>query len=260
MNVVDDNLNPSTNNSNAASGISSASSKKSNFLDPWDTFFFPFVTETHILQHVSAILRVFSYFFILMQILFGSLFQFRTHLNSSAFKIILQFFFFGFAGDVVDFFPFFIALIILDIATFASLVAFIIHCRLTHEYNRATCFIIAYWHGYFFNLFLIPNLMLPSLAFAYLGELGTTMSYITTILSLVVTLYNFVHYTRITPSLMRSPYLSPSPIHAWDPAEVISCGITFGILFGLFGLFHRFIVTFEFLPPIGVCFLAVLNI
>jgi hypothetical protein len=181
----------------------------------------------------------------------GCWFQFTWSLGSDGLRVIQQILS---VGDIANFLPQFIALIIIDVVTAAAILGVVIRYQISHDRQHWTLFVLRYWHAHLFNVLAIPNMMMSLLVFAYLGR---QCSIIILILSLVTTVFSVFHYLVLSPALMRSPDLAPSRVHAWNPPDVLIPVLAFGLLFGVSGLFENFHWIFAFLSPVGAAVIAI---
>lgn len=224
-------------------------------VDLFEKYVFPIVAEANRVQRIKTYIRVFEYFYILLQVLFSGYFLFVPISDPpSGFTYFLKALFFGFVGRVDDLVILMIVLIVIDFLTALFLVFTIVDYHISHEYRRWMLFFLRYWHGHLFNCFLIPNMLLVMLGLACLGKTGGVLGTVMACLCLLCGVYTGFHYHAISVTFSRSPYLTPSPVQSWRPELMNKLLVILGLICGMSCLVQDFYWWYQLLPRIAHVF------
>ena len=222
---------------NYTSGLEKSQAEASHLAssaDVYEKYVFSLVAEANRTKKVHAFVRLLEYFYILVQLLLSSYNDFIPYEDTDQnYKIFLKVFYIGFIGTADDTIPFMIALSIIDILTVLFFGICVIDFQITHEYRKWMIYVLRVWHGHLFGIFLIPNFLMLMKGFAYLGLHNDILGYVIVILTSFCGCLSIWHYLVILPFFSRSPYLSPSPIHAWNVKRIYTCLLISSVPMGL---------------------------
>ena len=189
--------------------------------DMYEKYFFSVIAEANRSKKVNVIFRLFEFFFIWIQLFLAGYNDFIPEEGTNSnYKVFLKIFYIGFIGLADDIIPFMIIICIIDIITFCLFLITIIDYNITHEYRKNLLYILRVWHGHLYGIFLIPNFLMIMKGFAYLGIHNDAIGYLIVIFTSICGSISFWLYLIILPFLSRSPYLAPSPIHAWNIKKI----------------------------------------
>ena len=211
-------------------GSTTSSSASKDF---FARFVFPIAAEANRVKRVPHLIRLIEYFYIFLQILmsgFGDII-FRKE-NQDYFRF-LQAIYFGFVGPADDTIPFFIALVIIDFITLLFAISILVDYQLNHEYRRWMIIVLRFWHGHLFGIFLVPNVLMMFNALEYLGVHNDPLGYVILVVSAIFGGYAIWHCLVLLGFFSRSPYLTPSPVHAWNIQDVYLMILIYSIPLGL---------------------------
>lgn len=217
--------------------------------DIFEKHIFPLVAEANRSQRIHSIFRMFEFFWISLQIFFGSYFLFLPGVDApQGFIIFIKVLFIGLVGDYNKHLVYFIVLMAINLITGLFLLSVIIDYSYNHEYKKLTLKILRIWHGHIYNIFIIPNMMALILSFGFLGEQEQVFGIIICVLTILSMIYCAFHSLYISPAFCRTPFLTPSPVHAWNPRDIYFFILAYGFPYGFDAFFKTFEFWYEFVP------------
>ena len=220
-----------------AAGLEKSQAESSHFAssaDLYEQYFFSLISEANRSRKVSPFFRMIEFFFIYLQLILSAYNDFLPYEDTdSNYITFLKVFYIGFIGAADEVVPFIIALSVIDFITIAFFVICIIDYHVTHEYRKWMLYVLRIWHGHLFGVLLIPNFLMIMKGFAYLGLHNDFQGYIIVIITSILGCISIWHYLTILPFFSRTPYLSPSPVHAWDIKRIYKFLLISAIPMGL---------------------------
>ncbi|OHT00793.1 Adenylate and Guanylate cyclase catalytic domain containing protein [Tritrichomonas foetus] len=224
-------------------------------IDLFEKYVFPIVAEANRGRHVKAGFRLLEFFYIFFQIYFAGYNDFVPYDDANHYYVtILKVIYFGFIGNVDGTVSFIIALLIIDIVTFAFLIATVIDYQINYEYRKWMLTVLRVWHGHLFGIFLIPNVLMISDGLAYLGINPTISGYVIVILTIVCGFISLWSYTTILPFFSRSPFITPSPVQSWNVKAVYTMIIIHSIPMGIEAFLNDDFVKWIEIVPLAIMF------
>ncbi|OHT06200.1 Adenylate and Guanylate cyclase catalytic domain containing protein [Tritrichomonas foetus] len=185
-----------------------------------EKFLFPLLSETNRTASPITLLKLFEYFFLMIQIYLIGQFRLVSGLaDSKVLEIVNNIFFLGFSGNFSDFFIQLIVIIVLNFLTAVFLIISSTIYNNKHEISKPLLVIIRIWNGSLFNLLIIPITIFTFSTFGLLGEDHSVLHVFYCIAAIICQLFSIYHYYSVNLLLNRSPYLSSTLINMWHPDQ-----------------------------------------
>ena len=220
-------------------------------LDLFENCIFPVVTEANRSRKVNVLIKLIEFFFIYIQIFLSAFNDFVPYEDADpSYVTFLKFFYIGLIGEAEDVIPFVIMIIAIDFVTISFLLAAHVDYHINREYRKWMLFILRYWHGHLFGIFMIPNFIMIMSTFSLVGYYNDASSYVLVVLGSIFGVASIYILLMFLPFYSRNPYLSTAWISAWDIRKIYIGVFIISIPMGLAALLKETFMTWIELVPL----------
>jgi len=214
-------------------------------------YIFPLVAETNRSVYENSVLSLFSFLIVNLQLVLGSMFLFVQYIEiPGIFQTLYNLVFMGLYGERTQIQGKYSAILLIDLAFFASLLLIVIDQAFNHEVKKWEMLVLRHIHGSISVIFVIPNILLVFCALTDLGKESslTTVYYV---ISSTISCVYFVYQTMyVYIPLVMTPFIPETSTLLWNPGRLINYVMEMALPMGFCHLFYDFPIRYQYIPPL----------